>query len=118
MKNSLAPIAVFVIVVACIVVLKANQTVGSIRKTLDEERYQRMTTEEKLQATEQKLGSLAAELESSKDKLQKIQMVMDSGELAKSDLAVRMDALAQEKAALEQRILELEPSAPPQAQQP
>ena len=48
MKNSLVPIAVFVIVVACVVVVKANQTVGSIRKTLDEERYQRMTTEEKL----------------------------------------------------------------------
>lgn len=116
MKNSLTPIAVFVIVVACVVVVKANQTVGSIRKTLDEERYQRMTTEEKLQITEQKLGSLAAELESSKAKLQKIQQVMDSGELEKSDLSAKMDELAKEKAALEQRIQELEVSVPAKAQ--
>ncbi len=116
MKNSLVPIAVFVIVVACVVVVKANQTVGSIRKTLDEERYQRITTEEKLQITEQKLGSLTAELESSKSKLQKIQQVMDSGELEKSDLSVKMDSLAKEKTALEQRIQELETFVPPTAQ--
>ena len=116
MKNSLAPIAVFVIVVACVVVVKANQTVGSIRKTLDEERYQRMTTEEKLQISEQTLSSVSSELESSKSKLQKIQQVMDSGQLEKSDLSSKVDTMAKEKAALEQRIQELETATAPKTQ--
>ncbi|OGX27740.1 MAG: hypothetical protein A2787_03705 [Omnitrophica WOR_2 bacterium RIFCSPHIGHO2_01_FULL_48_9] len=111
MKNTLVPIAVVAVLLACLLMFKAYQTETNAKKALDLERYQRITAEEKLQQTEMKVSSLQGEINSTRSKLEKIQQVLQEGEIEKDDLVSQIDSVSQEKAALEQRLKELELSA-------
>lgn len=90
---------------------KAYQTETNAQKALDMERYQRISAEERLQQAEMKINTLQGEIDNSRSKLEKIQYVLQEGQTQKSDLVSQIDSANREKAALEQRLKELETAA-------
>lgn len=58
-----------------------------------------------------KINTLQGEIDNSRSKLEKIQYVLQEGQTQKSDLVSQIDSANREKAALEQRLKELETAA-------
>lgn len=88
MKNSLVPIAVISIAVAVYLIFNSAQTVKNIRQTLDLERYQRITAEEKLQQAETRVRILESRLNDSETKFDQIHAILEEKEAVASDVAV------------------------------
>lgn len=108
MKNSLVPIAGISIVVAVFLIFNSTQTVKNIRQTLDLERYQRMTAEEKLQQAESRVRILQSQVDDSENKFDHIRSVLEEKETVADSMASQIDNIGQEKTALEARLKELE----------
>ena len=92
---------VVIVAVACGMAIRYNQKAIKDREDLEQERYKRMTAEEKLVMAESTIGSLEGEL---KRALSKIEMI----EQINSDLKSRLDKSQVFKDNLEKKIRELE----------
>jgi len=108
MKNSLVPIAVILIIMAVFLIFNSSQAVKNVQQTLDAERYQRMTAEEKLQQAERRIRFLEAQVGESQSKIDKIQAILNDKEIESQDIAGEFDRMSQEKAALEIKLKEYE----------
>ena len=103
MKNSLFPVSIVLAVIAVFLIFNSTQTVRNVRQTLDVERYQRMTAEEKLQQAEGRIHRLENQVNDSQSKLEKIQAVLNESETAQMDSN-------QQKAVLELQLKEYQNS--------
>ncbi|OGX08585.1 MAG: hypothetical protein A2Z88_11640 [Omnitrophica WOR_2 bacterium GWA2_47_8] len=108
MKNAVVVGVVVLTVLSCAFIFKAHQDLEMERAKLVRERYVRMEAEENLQKTEGRIKSLERELADSKEKLDSIRSVLNTGSNANVDLKTELEALKQAKEELEQKVLGLE----------
>ena len=72
-KDFFLVILIIISIGLSIVVFGSVEKINKIRKTLDEERYNRMVTEETLQKREAKLSTLGVQLKAAEDKMNRVQ---------------------------------------------
>ena len=116
MKNSLVPIAIVLTIITVFLIFNSTQTVRNIRQTLDVERYQRMTAEEKLQQAESRIRMLESQINESQGKIENIQAILNDKETQSQDTVAQMDSLSKEKAALETKLKEYQGNLAEQTQ--
>ncbi len=111
MKSTVVPIAVVLIIVSVFLIYNSTQTVSNIRQTLDVERYQRITTEEKLQQAETRIRILESQISNSREKLNEIQTILEEQESAAEE-AEEKDSVDQGTAASDEQLKEFERTQP------
>jgi len=101
-------IAIVLMVVACVFIFNANQSVSSIQEELNKERYTRMTLEEELQKSKIRIQSLQEDLSSSKKKIRTIQSILSDGQTQTKDLIFQLEDVNRANRTLEKKIKEIE----------
>ena len=107
MKSKTLAVAVILTVGACFMAVSANRTAAKTQQSLDQERYNRMVAEEKLNETSSRAAFLQTELDSAKAKIQSIQAVLDEGKSTNSDLQAQLDSVTKLKESLERKMEEM-----------
>ena len=116
MRSSLLPIATVLTIITVFLIFNSTQTVKNIRQTLDVERYQRMTAEEKLQQAESRIRMLESQINESEGKIEKIQAILSEKATQSQDMVAQMDSISKEKAALETKLKDYQGSLAGQPQ--
>ncbi len=104
MKNLILLAAVVLTVGSCLMAIGSNESARKIQQGLDLERYNRMEVEEKLEKAAGKIASLEGELQKTTEKIVSIQAVMQQGQSTNSNLQEQLEAIAQLKQSLEQKL--------------
>ena len=107
MKNKILTVAVVLTIGACLMAISATRSSAKVQEILDQERYSRMTAEEKLEKASAKLTSLQSQLNDANNKIQGIQAVLDQGRSSNADLKAQLESVTKLKASLERKIEEL-----------
>ena len=104
MKDIFLVISLLMVFGLLVVVVHFAQKADKAGKNLEEERYSRMVAEETLQKNDAKLTTYQAELKENKDKMAKIEDILDQEKGVNSDLKKQFDDLAETKAGLESKL--------------
>ncbi len=107
-KNVILIAAAILTVSSCLMAISSSQTSRKIQQSLDQERYIRMTAEEKLNDLTGQNNALKAELDVANGKIQSIQAVMEQGKSVNSDLQAQLDSISQIKQSLEKKLTEIQ----------
>ena len=108
MKVVLIGFTVILVVLSCGLAIRYNQDADSARHELDDERYTRMVSEEKLQEADQKVRALSAELKHAHSKIDNMTVVLDQVKAMNGDLRNRLDRASIIQTSLDRRISELQ----------
>ena len=105
MKNNNLLIVAAVIAMGCLVMLFiSSQTVSKTQKDLNQERYNRMVAEEKLEKSEGKIKSLENELTNAKNQAQSIQSTLEKEQKSNSNLLTELEKMTKLKGVLEEQL--------------
>ena len=107
MKNKILVVAVILTIGACLMAISSSQSATKVQQGLDQERYNRMVAEEKLEKANSKVASLQTELENTKAKIQSIQAVLDQGKSTTAELKSQLEGVTKLKESLERKMSEL-----------
>ena len=121
MKNTSVVLAAVLVVVCFVLVFLSAQTVAKTKKILDQERYHRMVTEEKLEKVSSELISLKNEMTNSQNQTQSIQTVLEQERLANTNLRAELEKMTRLKEVLERELknaLTESKSTPPRSSGP
>jgi len=113
MKIVLIGFTIFVIVFSCGLAIRYNQNAGHARHELDGERYKRMVLEENLQAADQKILTLNADLKHAQSKIESITVALENTREMNVDLKNRLDRASKAQLSLDRQISELQQLASP-----
>lgn len=108
MRVVLIGFIIVLVVLSCGLAIRYNQDATYAHEELNGERYKRMTSEESLQQANAQVDSLKLELKIAHDKAETLETVLEKTKLINADLKSRLDKGAEIKAALDQKILELQ----------
>ena len=101
-------VVLVILVLLCVGLLTAilaiTQKENKTRKNLEEERYIRMVTEERLEKSDAKLTTLEVQLKTANEKMSKVQDLMDQQKEANTDLQKQYEELGKIKADLEVKL--------------
>ena len=111
LKNKILLVVIVLMVGFLLMALCSNQSVGHIKRDLDQERYKRMVAEENLSKATAKISALETELSGNRDKIQSVQAILQEGKTETSDLKVQLDHVTKAKEALEKKMEELKSAA-------
>ncbi len=103
-KNVLLVILVLISVGLLVMVVAVLEKENKVRKSLDEERYSRMVTEERLQIKEAKLVTLETQLKTANEKMAKVQMLIDQQKDLNADIQKQYSDLNKSKIELESKL--------------
>ena len=104
MKNKIM-IAAAVVVVGCFaMVVISGQTVDKTKKNLEQERYNKMVAEEKLEKAALKIKSLESELTNAQNQTQSIQTVLEQEKIAGANLRLELEKVTKLKEVLEEEL--------------
>ncbi len=103
-KGMTLAVAVAVAIIGCVLAVSANINAMKIQDTLKEERYKRISTEQQLQAAENTISSLNADLNKAQNKINGIQQIVNQGQTSNSDLKAQLEQTAKEKELLQQQL--------------
>ena len=104
MKNNIL-LAAAVLTVGCLaMVIFSRQAVDKTQKTLDQERYNRMITEEKLEKALMKIKSVETELTNAQNQAQGIQTVLEKERNVNINLRSELDKMTKLKEVLEEQL--------------
>ena len=114
MRNKILVLAA-VLTLGCVaMVFFSGQTVDKTRKDLDQERYNRMVAEEKLEKALVKIKSLETDLTNAQNQAQGLQTVLEQEKNANVDLKTELEKTSKLKEVLEGNLKDaLVPSPPP-----
>ena len=104
MKSMTLPVAVAVAIIGCVLAVSANINAIKLQDNLKEERYRRISTERQLQAAENTINGLNADLNKAQSKINGIQQIVNQGQTSNSDLKTQLDQIAKEKELLQQQL--------------
>lgn len=107
MKNKILVVSVVLTIGACLMAISSTNRASRVQQGLDQERYNRMIAEEKLEKANAKLSSLQTELDTAKSKIQGIQAVLDQGKSTTADLKAQLESVTKLKESLERKMLEI-----------
>ena len=104
MKDIILAISLLLVFGLLVVVVHFAQKADKAGKNLEEERYSRMVAEETLQKNDAKLTTYQEELKENKDKMAKIEDILDQEKGVNTDLKKQYDDLSEIKADLEAKL--------------
>ena len=107
MKSKILVVSVILTIGTCLMAISASQSASKAQAGLDQERYNRMVAEEKLEKATAKLVSLQTELDNANTKIKGIQAVLDQGRSTNADLKAQLETVTKLKATLERRMEDL-----------
>lgn len=115
MKNKILIISAILAVGCLTMVIISGQTVDKTRKDLNQERYNRMVVEEKLEKALLKVKSLENETTSSQNQAQNVQALLDQEKKANQDLRTELEKMTKLKGILEDQLKNalVKPVSPP-----
>ncbi len=111
LKNKILVVVVVLMAGFCLMAFSSNQTVAHIKEELNQERYKRMVAEENLNKVTLRAGTLEADLNNAREKLQSIQTIIQEGKLQTLDLKTQLESVIKAKEVLEKKIEELKGAA-------
>lgn len=124
MRNIILSVAVSGAIIGGVVAVNTTVAKDRIRGDLDQERYQRMVTEEHLQKTRNTIKHLETELAGSRSKIQSVLEILSIGQLANTNLKTQVKDISRERQSLREereifikRIAQLQEEAALQASQ-
>ena len=114
MKNNNLLIIAAVIAVGCFVMLFiSSQTVSKTQKDLNQERYNRLVAEEKLEKSQGQIKFLENDLTNVKNQMQGVQSNLEKEQQSNSNLQTELDKMTKLKGVLEEQLKSaLVPPAP------
>lgn len=118
LKNKILLVVIVLMVGFLLMTLSSNQTLGHMKRDLDQERYKRIVAEENLNKASVKISTLETELSTTRDKIQSIQAILQEGKNETSDLKGQLESVIKAKEALEKKIEQLKNAAAPAAEVP
>ncbi len=107
-KNAILLVAVVLTIGSCLIAVSSGRAAQKMQQSLDQERYQRMVAEEKLEKSSLQIASLESELDSVKGKIQGIQAIMQDGNHANADLKIQLESITKVKESLEKQLEEMQ----------
>ena len=115
MKNRILIISAVLAISCFIMVIISGQKVNTTRKDLEQERYNRMIAEEKLEKALLKVKSLENELTNAQNQTQGIQTVLEKEKVANAALKTELEKVTKLKEVLEQELKNalVQPAQPP-----
>lgn len=99
-NNFMLPVCVGIAVLGCLLAVYANLNSAKLNKTVDGERYKRITAEQQLQKAQQQIAALQTELGESQSKMKSIEKILNDGQEIKAEL----DAVKKDREMLKQQI--------------
>ena len=117
LKTKMLLLAIVLMVTFLLMALSSNQTVGHIKRDLNQERYKRIVAEENLSKSFAKINALETELSGMRDKIQSVQTILQEGKSEASGLKVQLERMTKAKEAMEKKIEELKNTVPANAQE-
>ena len=118
MKNKLVIIATVLAIACLVIVILSGRTVDKTRKELDQERYNRMVAEEKLEKVNTKIKSMESELTNSQNQTQGLQTFIEKEKVANDNLRTELEKVTRLKEVLEKELKNalVQPALPPAGQ--
>jgi septal ring factor EnvC (AmiA/AmiB activator) len=104
MKDIILVIVLLITVGLAVLAVRFHEKADKASKNLDEERYSRMVAEETLQKNSAKLTTLFSQLKDEKQRMAKIEDILDQEKSVNTDLKKQYDELAQSKSDLEAKL--------------
>ena len=111
LKSKILLVVIVLMVSFLLMALSSHQSIGHIKRDLDQERYKRMVAEENLNKASGKISTLETELSNTKDKIQSVQAILQEGKSETSDLKTQLERVTKAKEILEKKIEELKSTA-------
>ncbi|HOY08787.1 MAG TPA: hypothetical protein PLB05_01785 [Candidatus Omnitrophota bacterium] len=108
MKNITVPVAVAIAIIGCVLAVNASVNMSRIDQVLEQERFNRLSAEQKLQAAQKSIKQLVAELDDSRKKIKNIEDIINQGRSTTSDLQVQLQKEAEEKSKLMGQVQQLQ----------
>ena len=107
-KNITVPVAVAIAIIGCVLAVNASVNMSRIDQVLEQERFNRLSAEQKLQTAQKNIKQLVAELEDSRKKIKNIEDIINQGRTTTSDLQAQLQKEAEEKAKLMGQVQQLQ----------
>ena len=107
MKNKILVIAVILTIGTSLMAITSSQSAAKVQSGLDQERYNRMVAEEKLEKASAKISSLSSELDNAKMKIQSIQAAVEEDKSTASELKAQLESVTKLKESLERKMIEI-----------
>jgi len=104
LKNNILVVAAVLAVGCLIMVVLSSQAVDKTRKDLDQERYEKMVAEEKLDKTLAKVKSLEGDLASSQNQTKNAQATLEQEKQANTKLKTELEKVSKLKNVLEDQL--------------
>ena len=108
MKNITVPVAVAIAIIGCVLAVNASVNMSRIDQTLEQERFNRLAAEQKLQTAQKTIKQMLSELEDSRKKIKNIEEIINQGRSTTSDLQAQLEKEAQEKTKLMGQVQQLQ----------
>jgi len=107
MKTAIYAVIIIVMFGSCFVAINANNNAVALRRTLEQERYARISAEENLDKANRAIRALNAQLSETQVKINNIQTIIDQGQYKNEDLKTQLNDMTQLKSTLEKKIDDL-----------
>ncbi|MBN1870340.1 MAG: hypothetical protein JW847_07195 [Candidatus Omnitrophica bacterium] len=108
MRTVLIGFVIVLLILSCGLAIRYGYIARDAEKQLNNERYQRLVSEENLQKANERVDSLKAELSKVQEKVAQVEGVLEKTKAINEDLRVRLDKAAEIKLNLDKRIEELQ----------
>ena len=113
MKTIIIVSAIMLCVFSAGLAIRYNLNASSAQKDLNQERFNRMTSEEGLEKANARISSLEAELARTQSKVKGVEKALEQANAVNDDLKGRLDKASEYKDKLDAKIKELEQLAGP-----
>ncbi len=107
MKTKILAVSVILTIGASLMAINEFKKKSQIQQGLDQERYNRIVAEEKLDKATAQIASLQSDLDSATSKIQSIQIILEQGKILNSDLKSQLESASRLKESLEKKITDL-----------
>ncbi len=108
MKNITVPVAVAIAIIGCVLAVNASVNMSKIDQILEQERFHRLASEQKLQGAQRTIKQLERDLADSRKKIKNIEDIINQGKTTTSDLHAQLEKEAHEKVKLMQQVQQLQ----------
>ena len=111
MKATMVVLAIMLTVLSAGLAIRYNLNASNALKDLNQERFMRMTAEESLEKSNDKISSIDAELKRTQSKMNGLEKALEQANAFNEDLKSRLNKAAEIKNNLDGKIQELEQMA-------
>ncbi len=110
MKNMVVPVAVIVFVLVCVMTVMTSIQNKKNFSLLEQERYKRLTAEEKLQVVQTHAAKAEADLQAAQEKLNGIDGILQQGNSVAQKLTTELENVKGERDLVQKQLMELRES--------